>query len=134
MIRLIAAVGRNGELGLKGGLPWGHLFPEDRRAFRERTAGGIVIVGGRTWPSVRKLQDTADRCFLHDNTGVSARRFLELYEIGGDRDVWIAGGAKTYLRWLPLVEEKVITVLDWTGPCDLWMPAKIWAPAEETTS
>lgn len=127
-IKLIAAVGKNGELGLNGGLPWGNLFPEDRKQFRDMTAGGVIIVGARTWPSVRHLDGTHDRALLCDNTGVTPLEFLKLYRIELDQTVWIAGGAKTYLRWLPLVGEKHITVLDWTGPADTWMPAKVWTP------
>jgi dihydrofolate reductase len=127
-IKLIAAVGRSGQLGLKGGLPWGDLFPEDRNEFRRRTAGGVVIVGHRTWPTVRHLQDTAGRSFLHDNTGVTPHGFLDLYEIDPTQTVWIAGGASTYLRWLPMVTERVITVLDFDGPADVWMPRTVWSP------
>lgn len=128
-IHLIAAVGRSGQLGLNGGLPWGDLFQEDRKEFRRRTTGGIVIVGHRTWPSVRHLDGTADRALLCDNTGVSPAAFLDLYRIETDMTVWIAGGAKTYLRWLPLVRERVITVLDWNGDADVWMPRSVWSPA-----
>lgn len=133
-IKLIAAVGKNGELGLEGDLPWGNLFPEDRQAFRDKTTDGIVIVGHRTWPSVRRLDGTHGRAILCDNTGLTPRDYLSLYRIEPGRTVWIAGGAKTYLRWLPLVGERHITVLDWTGPADVWMPAKVWTPEMESAA
>jgi dihydromethanopterin reductase len=127
-IKLIAAVGKSGQLGLDGGLPWTTMFPEDRIEFRKRTTGGIVIVGARTWPTVMHLQDTHDRAFLHDDIKVTPEAFLELYRIEPDHTVWIAGGAKTYLRWLHLVTERVITVLDFDGPADTFMPPEIWSP------
>lgn len=126
-VRLIAAVGKSGQLGLKGGLPWGDLFPEDRRAFREATRDCAVIVGHNTWPTVKHLQGTADRDFFTDNTGLRPDAFLRLYGLG-TRTVWIAGGAKTYLRWLPFAGERRITVLDWDGDADVWMPRAVWSP------
>jgi dihydromethanopterin reductase len=126
-VRLIAAVGRSGQIGLKGGLPWGDLFPEDRIAFREATRDCPVIVGHNTWPSVKHLHGTHGRDFFKDNTGLRPQGFLRLYGLE-DRTVWIAGGAKTYLRWLPFAGERRITVLEWDGPADVWMPRDVWSP------
>ncbi|KOX53880.1 hypothetical protein ADL19_15020 [Streptomyces purpurogeneiscleroticus] len=126
-VRLIAAVGKSGQLGLNGGLPWGDLFPEDRRAFREATRNNVVIVGHVTWETVKHLQGTAGRDFFKDNSNLRPEGFLRLYGLE-DRQVWIAGGAKTYLRWLPFVSERRITVLDWDGPADVFMPREVWSP------
>jgi dihydrofolate reductase len=51
-IAVIAAVARNGVIGVENRLPW-HL-PEDMRRFRALTTGHSVIMGRRTWESIGK--------------------------------------------------------------------------------
>ncbi|MCV5856813.1 dihydrofolate reductase, partial [Escherichia coli] len=46
-VRLIAAVGRSGQLGLDGKLPWHN--PVDLAWFKDQTMGGIVLAGHKTW-------------------------------------------------------------------------------------
>ncbi len=46
MIYLIAAVGRQGQIGLNGRLPWRH--PEDLQWFKEQTMGKVVVCGANT--------------------------------------------------------------------------------------
>lgn len=47
---LIAAVARNGVIGVNNALPW-HL-PEDLKHFRELTRGATVLMGRKTWDSL----------------------------------------------------------------------------------
>ncbi len=49
-LALIAAVARNGVVGIDGHLPW-HL-PEDLQHFKRTTLGGTVIMGRKTWDSL----------------------------------------------------------------------------------
>ncbi|MGH8801629.1 MAG: dihydrofolate reductase [Casimicrobiaceae bacterium] len=49
-LAIIAAVARNGVIGVNGGLPW--RLPADLRRFRELTTGHSVIMGRRTWESL----------------------------------------------------------------------------------
>ena len=49
-IALIAAVARNGIIGVDNRLPW--RLPEDLRRFRALTYGHAVIMGRRTWESI----------------------------------------------------------------------------------
>jgi thymidylate synthase/dihydrofolate reductase len=49
-IELVAAISKNGIIGLNGTLPWN--IPEDLRHFRELTAGHVVIMGHNTWTSL----------------------------------------------------------------------------------
>ncbi|MBZ0117247.1 MAG: dihydrofolate reductase, partial [Sandaracinaceae bacterium] len=50
-IALIAAVARNGVIGRGGALPW--RLPDELGWFKERTLGKPVIMGRRTWESLR---------------------------------------------------------------------------------
>ena len=46
-IHLIFARARNGVIGKDNQLPW-HL-PEDMAFFKQKTAGGTVVMGRKTW-------------------------------------------------------------------------------------
>ncbi len=49
-IALVAAVARNGVIGVSGRLPW-HL-PDDLKHFRALTTGHAIIMGRKTWDSI----------------------------------------------------------------------------------
>ena len=51
-IAVIAAVARNGVIGVENRLPW--RLPEDMRRFRALTHGHAVIMGRRTWEAIGK--------------------------------------------------------------------------------
>ena len=51
MITLIAAVSDNGVIGNNGALPW-HC-PEDLKFFKKETLGGAMIMGRKTFESMR---------------------------------------------------------------------------------
>ena len=126
-VRLIAAIGRRGQLGRDGDMPLGRSFPNDLRRFRELTAGGIVLVGWRTWQTVERLQGTHGRRFVVDDVKLPPTEMLaRLQEPDAsgtrDRPVWIAGGAKTYARYARFVDEFVVRRVPYDGPADTWMP------------
>lgn len=130
-VRLIAAVGRQGQLGLNGQMPWqgfeGAPFRDDLRRFREQTTGGLVLVGHNTAQTVRHLQDTHGRRFLLDEPARTVPSLLsQLGHIYPGRTLWVAGGAKTYARWMPFVTAFDVTVLPYDGPADTFMPPILW--------
>lgn len=51
--RIIAAMSRNGVIGIDGSIPW-HL-PDDRRLFQQLTHQSILIIGRRTFQEEPKL-------------------------------------------------------------------------------
>jgi dihydrofolate reductase len=51
MITLIAAVAKNGAIGRNGEIPW-HIKGE-LAFFKRETLGGAVIMGRRTWESLK---------------------------------------------------------------------------------
>lgn len=52
MINLIYAQSKNGYIGMNGKLPW-HI-PADLKYFSETTKGSVVIMGKKTWLSLRE--------------------------------------------------------------------------------
>ena len=53
MISLIAAIGKNNELGKGNNLLW--PLPTDQKYFREITTGHTVIMGRKTFESIDRL-------------------------------------------------------------------------------
>ena len=49
-VSIVAAVARNGVIGVDGGLPW-HL-PDDLRLFKQTTLGHVLVMGRRTYESI----------------------------------------------------------------------------------
>jgi dihydrofolate reductase len=121
-IDLIAAVGKRGQLGLGGRMPWHSL--EDLRWFKQMTMGGVVVVGHNT---ALGLPPLPGRRVLIDYPALTPEN-LELFADGAP--IWIAGGAKTYARWLPHIRHAIITMIDYDGPADVWMP-HLWGPHKE---
>src|SRR4051812_12063124 len=50
MITLIAAIGRNNEIGYLNKLLW--RIPEDMKHFKEYTMGKVIIMGSNTYASI----------------------------------------------------------------------------------
>ena len=49
-VTIVAAVARNGVIGVDGGLPW--RLPDDLRRFKELTLGHVLVMGRKTYESI----------------------------------------------------------------------------------
>lgn len=114
----VAAVAENGIIGADGELPWPSI-PADRRQYRERVAEHPVIVGRRTFESMRedlagKTQIVLSRSVreydlptAHHAGGVEEA--LAIAEsLGADR-VYVVGGADIYALFQPRVDRMVLS-------------------------
>ncbi len=119
-VSLVAAVARDGVIGLEGGLPW-HIA-EDLRRFRELTIGHPVVMGRRTWDSLperfrplpgrRNVVVTRNPTWRADGAervGSIDEALLLLEDV---EEVFVIGGAELYATALPLVDELLLTEID----------------------
>lgn len=120
MIALIAAIGKNRELGKKGGLVW-HL-PGDLRFFKETTMGHPILMGARTFESLpgllpgrehfvvtrhpEKLPDT-----VRAVTDLPA--FMEEWQARPEK-LFVIGGGMVYWETLKYADEIYLTEVDAT--------------------
>ena len=118
---LIAAVGKQGQLGLGNALPWHD--PADLRWFKQTTMGHRLIVG---WRTAQSLPPLPGRTIIVDDTKRAPEAFLADLEPGV---IYVAGGAKTYARYLPLTRRSIITHVDYSGNADVFMPP-LWGYPE----
>lgn len=126
-VNLIAAVGRRGQLGLNGKLPWHD--PGDLAWFRKMTMGGVVLVGRNT---SRGLPELPGRAVVIDNSRLETpeETLASVWlAYGAWSTVWIAGGAKTYSRYMHLVDRYYLSQINYDGDADVWMPPLGWQAA-----
>lgn len=152
MLKMIIAVGKNGEIGQNGELPWS--MPEDLQYFKEVTTGNGVIMGGETFRSLNREAGLPNR----DNI-VLTRQVPELDKLGyrmtehgvltvneqymrhclryasvmRDKDLFLAGGSEMYHRYAHLCEEFHISLIDGEYPdADKFFNiSSIWSETED---
>lgn len=120
-VYLIAAVGRNGALGLDGRLPWHDR--EDLSFFKFMTMGHVVLVGWRTAQTLPKLPGR--HVVVDDRDKPPETVLAEISEAHPGSHIYVAGGAKTYLRYRAHIRRSFITHIDHEGEADTFMPA-LW--------
>ena len=131
-IRLIAAVGRSGQLGFDGLIPWHDR--EDLKWFRQQTMGHTVIIGRRTAETMGPLDGRTEyiwRGTPEPEKVIGILRDRERRKRMPERLIWIAGGAYTYTAFMPFVRRAVITLIDYDGPADVYMPP-LWRAPQRT--
>lgn len=135
MVKLIVARASNGVIGKNNDLIW-HL-PADMRFFTQTTKGHVVIMGRRNWDSIplkyRPLSDrinvvvTRNETFTNPDCIVfhNLKNAVEAYKNKGNQDVYIIGGGQIYASALEagIVEEMLITEIDFAFEGDTWFPA-----------
>jgi dihydrofolate reductase len=113
-IALIAAVARNGVIGLSGRLPW--RLPDDLKHFRALTSGHAIVMGRKTWESIgRPLPDrqnivvTRRRNFAAPG-GLVVHALPEAIELATmPSPLFIIGGEAIYREALPLADLLFLT-------------------------
>jgi dihydromethanopterin reductase len=130
-VRAMCAIGRRGQLGLEGRMPWeGEQAPEyvaDVQRFWEATRGHVLLVGPATYRSIP--------AFAHaERTIVEIRSTMEPKEVIGrfpGRVVFVGGGPAVWAAYAPLIRIWDITRLPFDGPADRWFdPAWLCGPRE----
>lgn len=111
---LIAAVGRSGQLGLDGSIPWRDTA--DLARFRSVTMGHVLVVGRRTAESLPHLPGRSIHVMSRGETPE------EVIQRWKDCRLFVAGGAVIYRLWWEHVRLFDITQVDYDGPADVWFP------------
>lgn len=111
---LIAAIAQNGIIGAFGKLPW--RLPEDLRHFKALTLGHPVIMGRRTWQSLKAPLEGRENIVVtrtpgFEAPGASVASSLEaaLALCADEPLVFVIGGADLYAAALPLADGLVLT-------------------------
>lgn len=129
-ISIIAALGKNRELGLRGELLW--RIPEDLQRFKRLTLHHPVIMGRKTFESIGKpLPGRPNIILTRDphwrESGVIkvhslAEALGEAEKLDGE-EVFIIGGAQLYEQALPLSKRLYLTLIEDSKEADTYFPA-----------
>ena len=118
MISLIAAIGKNNELGKKNTLLWD--LPADMKHFRETTRGHTVIMGqktfesiGRPLPNRRNIVVTRDDNFKIEGIEISMSLEDTLASFANStEEVFVIGGGQIYKQSIEKADRLYITHVD----------------------
>lgn len=127
MISIVAAVGKNNELGRGNDLIW-HI-KEDLKNFKDLTMGKYIVMGKNTYESLPRHLEGRKYVVLSsslDNidNGILFKDFDKLLEFVNnlDEEVMIIGGARVYRLFLPYATKLYLTEIDSEEKADVYFP------------
>lgn len=133
-VTIVAAVARNGVIGVDGGLPW-HL-PDDLRRFKELTLGHVLVMGRRTYESIGRPLPGRTTVVVTRAEGwapgsadvLVASGVAEAIELAAtvDPEVFVVGGAEVYHAALPFADLLELTWVDAEPEGDTRFPEVAW--------
>jgi dihydrofolate reductase len=133
-VTIVAAVARNGVIGVDGGLPW-HL-PDDLRRFKALTLGHVLVMGRKTYESIGRPLPGRTTVVVTRNAAwdpgseevVVAPELEEAVRAAAaiDEAVFVVGGAQVYADALPLTDRLELTLVDDEPDGDTTFPAVEW--------
>ncbi len=132
-IAMIAAVAENNAIGINNKMPW--YLPGDLRYFKAVTMGKPIIMGRKTFESLRKplpgrtnIVITRDENYHFEGIRVvhSLKDALSLAEdvalIDGVQELMVIGGAEIYRQALPQAERLYLTKVYQSFEGDAFFP------------
>lgn len=127
-ITLIAAIGKNRELGKNNGLIW-HI-PEDLRFFKNNTDGKYIVMGMNTLKSLPRLLPNRTHIVLtHQEVCLDPQIivFHNLEDVLGyinniSSEVMIIGGGQIYSLFIDYADKMLLTEIDRVYDADVYFP------------
>lgn len=127
-LSIIAAVGRNLELGRGNDLIW--HFKEDMKFFKETTMGSSVIMGRKTFESLPKALPGRKNIVITNNNSYSAEGAVTVHSVdealksADSQEVFVIGGGKIYEQLLPVADKLYLTEIEAECPdADTYFPS-----------
>lgn len=125
---IIAAVGRNNELGYNKDLIW--KFKEDMKFFKNTTINHTVVMGDNTYFSLPSLLEKRKHIVLSFNRSdfpdnvIVLRSIDEFFDLAKtiDDDIYVIGGASIYKAFINYVDEIILTEINSSALADVFFP------------
>jgi len=126
----IVAVDRNLAIGKGGTLPW--HYPADMKFFKQTTIGNAVVMGSRTWQTLKKPLPDRMNIVLTSKQNTAADSIVTLPDVESvltlgktlTGDLFVIGGAQVYEAFLPHIDRWVVTEVPLSVEgADTFMPA-----------
>jgi dihydromethanopterin reductase len=117
-VRVICAIGRRGQLGLGGAMPWeGNNDPEyiaDVQRFFDLTRGHVLMAGPKTIASIPPFA-RLERTLVELRSSMKPEAMIAMFP---GRVIFIGGGPPVWAAYAPLIRHWDITKLPYDGPAD----------------
>ena len=126
-INIIAAIGKNNELGKNNDLIW--KLKGDMKFFRDTTMGHTVVMGRKTFESLPEMLPGRKHVVIstseikNDEIELykSIKEFLTKYK-EYDGDVFVIGGATIYEQFIDIASKMYLTQIDDSKEADVYFP------------
>ena len=126
-ISVIAALARNGVIGIENRLPW--RLPEDLAHFKALTLNHPILMGrktfeslGRPLPGRTNIVITRNPDYHPDGCLVAASIPSAIALCKDADEVFFIGGAELYVQAIPLADRLYLTEVDIEAEGDAWFP------------
>ena len=139
-MKAILAMAQNRVIGKNGGLPWPSI-KEDFKWFKEFTVGNTIVVGKNTFDTLPLLKNReclvlskgdsvldayVENQYIVNNNSMTGQlvtiQDIESYSQFRKDYLIVAGGAKTYIKLLPYINEFYVTHVNGSYDGDTFMP------------
>jgi dihydrofolate reductase len=138
LISIIAAVAKNGVIGVDNNLPW--RLSADLQHFKSLTMGKPIIMGRRTWESLpgvlpgrRHIVVTRNRDYQADGCELVYSVDEALHIVGEEPEVMIVGGGGLYRQMLPRADRLYLTRVEVDVAGDAFFPEVDWRQWQEVS-
>lgn len=128
-ISIIAAIGKNRELGKNNQLLW-HI-PEDMIHFKTVTEGHPIIMGENTFYSIGRPLPNRTNVVLSLNKDLtipgcivchSINEAIKAASANDQEEIFFIGGGQIYKQSLPLADKLYLTLVDISTDADTFFP------------
>lgn len=115
-VSIIAAVGRNFELGKNNDLIW--HFKQDMKFFKETTLGHTVIMGRKTFESLSKALPNRLNVVITSDSSYSAENIVVVSSVEqalkycDNEEAFVIGGGMIYKEFLPFADKLYLTEIE----------------------
>ena len=144
IISLVVAVADNGVIGRDGTLPW--RISSDLKTFRRLTMGKPLIMGRRTFQSLKKPLDGRDNIIVTRNADyrphgtIVAHNFAAALEVArvcakkrGVDEIAVIGGSTLFEEALPIADRIYKTEVRGSPAGDAFFPKVDWSQWREVS-
>lgn len=122
MRTIIVAASENGVIGKNGKIPW--YCQEDLAHFRKVTMGHTIVMGRKTYDSIRRPLDGRKNIVLTSDTTArypSGVTLIHSFDEVPD-DCFIIGGQTLFEHFLPIADKIILSVIDGEYEGDTFFP------------
>jgi dihydrofolate reductase len=138
-VTLLAAVARNGVIGVDGGLPW--RLPGDLPRVKSLTTGHVLVMGRKTFDSIGRALPGRSTVVVTRQPGWSAEdvhvaaSVSQAIEVAASIDdhVYVFGGAEVYAQTLDRADRLELTEVHAEPEGDTFFPAVDWSEWTEVS-